>query len=68
MDFGIKGKTRKCPKCGQTAFEIVYGMVAGPEVWEQSSNLEFAGCVMEVQEDGTVAKWACQNPECRNRW
>jgi hypothetical protein len=64
---GIKGKTRKCPKCGHTAFKIVYGMVFG-DAREKSTNVEFAGCVMEIREDGTVAKWSCQNPECRHRW
>lgn len=68
--------TRKCPVCRHESWRIIYGMVM-PDVMEQNPKAEFAGCVIvpEVRiypatgkAEGGIAKWACQNPECRHRW
>lgn len=62
--------------CGHESWRIIYGMVMRDAV-EQNPKAEFAGCVIVPEErfnpatgkvESGIAKWACQNPECRHRW
>ncbi|MDQ0617338.1 hypothetical protein [Arthrobacter globiformis] len=48
-----------------------------PDVIERYPKAEFAGCVIVPEEriyfatgkvESGIAKWACQNNECRHRW
>jgi hypothetical protein len=48
-----------------------------PDTVDQNPKAEFAGCVIVPEErfylatgkvESGIAKWACQNPECRHRW
>jgi hypothetical protein len=64
-----RAATRKCPVCGHESWRIIYGMVM-PDVMEQYSKAEFAGCVIVPEEriylatgkvESGIAKWACQN-------
>ena len=69
-------ETRRCPVCGHESWRIIYGMVM-PDVIEQYPKAEFAGCAIVPEDrfyfatgkvESGIAKWACQNDECRHRW
>lgn len=52
---------RRCPRCGATGAEVVYGLAAAPH--PDDPPLLYAGCAME---EGNSPRWGCLR--CDHRW
>ncbi len=69
-------RTRKCPVCRHESWPMAYGDMM-PDERALMPKTEFPGCCLEMvvrsnprtgEPEMGIAKWECQNPECRHRW
>ncbi|MBG0738562.1 hypothetical protein IV500_03885 [Paeniglutamicibacter antarcticus] len=70
-------RIRKCPLCGHESWRLAYGEIMPNEQALMPPNTVFAGCCLDMvqrtnavtgEPEMGIARWQCQNPECRHLW